>query len=85
VCGTRATLLEELANQGTAGGGLPSVGQHRGMVADGNWRREHREVVEGAGGEVNKHCGGKVELRNAALSPGGGRRQLAPTESSRAE
>jgi hypothetical protein len=81
VCGTRATLLEELANRGTAGGGLPSVGHHRGMVAEGNWRREHREVVEGAGGEVYEHHGLKAELRNAASSPSSGQRPLALTES----
>jgi hypothetical protein len=50
-------------------------------VAEGNWRREHREVVEGADGEVYEHHGLKAELGNAASSPSSGRRPLALTES----
>jgi hypothetical protein len=47
---------------------------------EGNWRREHGEVVEGTGGEVNEHRGVKAELGDAMSSPGGGRRRLAPRE-----
>jgi hypothetical protein len=47
---------------------------------EGNWRREHGEVVEGTGGEVDEHRGMKAKLGDATSSPGGGRRWLAPTE-----
>jgi hypothetical protein len=46
---------------------------------EGNERREHGEVVEGAGGEGDEHRGVKAELGEAASGLGGGRRRLAPT------
>jgi hypothetical protein len=38
---------------------------------EGNERREHGEVVEGAGGEGDEHRGVKAELGEAALGSGG--------------
>jgi hypothetical protein len=46
---------------------------------EGNGRREHGEVVEGAGGGVDEHRSVEAELGDAASGPSGGGRQLAPT------
>jgi hypothetical protein len=43
-----------------------------------HWQQQHREVVEGAGGEVDEHRGMKAELGDAASGPSSGRRWLAP-------
>jgi hypothetical protein len=48
------------------------------MTAEGNGRREHGEVVEGACGEGDEHRGVKAELGEAVSGPSGGRRRLAP-------
>jgi hypothetical protein len=45
---------------------------------EGNERREHGEVVEGAGGEGDEHRGVKAEVGEAAPGSGGGRRRLTP-------
>jgi hypothetical protein len=50
------------------------------MAAEGNWRWEHGEGVEGAGGEVDEHRGVKEDLGDATSCPGGGQRQLTLTE-----
>jgi hypothetical protein len=48
------------------------------MGVEVNWWREHGEVVEGAGGQVDEHRGVKAKLGDATLSPGSGQRWLAP-------
>jgi hypothetical protein len=41
-------------------------------------RREHGEVVEGAGGEGDEHRRVKAKVGKAAPGSGGGRRRLTP-------
>jgi hypothetical protein len=49
-------------------------------VAEGNWTWEHGEKVEGAGGEVDEHCGVNAELGDMTSGLSGERRHLALTE-----